>query len=252
MITDTYAKSQQRGEIDPLLTASNSTIYRENAVTTPITSGLLSKPMNVDYSRTLIDQGNCATYTELIITDPRNPHVVGTQIRFRPTTANGKLEVVLIDSVVATTGHEGFNATGTLRGVEGQRWDSIARANQPNREGLKAVADVYLDLWDNTNTSSTTNTTGTGTEVVLVYDTPCVRLQGGELVTESCVPPVITSQGVKGANTDRRYVIDETVGGVSVFSSFGSKGGVPDSHEFRIVEGKVQFVQQILAAKEEV
>jgi hypothetical protein len=53
--------------------------------------------------------------------------------------------------------------------------------------------------------------------------------------------------GGKGANTNRRYVIDESVGTVSVFSDFGSLANAPDSHEFRVEKGKLRYVNRIVA-----
>ncbi len=38
---------------------------------------------------------------------------------------------------------------------------------------------------------------------------------------------------------DRRYVIDETLGTVDIFLTFGS---IPDSHEFRVEKGKIRYV----------
>jgi hypothetical protein len=42
--------------------------------------------------------------------------------------------------------------------------------------------------------------------------------------------------------TNRRYVIDETVGAVSVFLTFES---LPDSHEFRLEGGKLRYVHTL-------
>jgi hypothetical protein len=39
-----------------------------------------------------------------------------------------------------------------------------------------------------------------------------------------------------------RYVIDETVGSVDVLCQFDSLGTMPDSHEIRVIDGKVKYV----------
>jgi hypothetical protein len=40
--------------------------------------------------------------------------------------------------------------------------------------------------------------------------------------------------------TNRRYVIDETVGAVDVMLNFGANTRVPDSHEFSIEAGEIR------------
>jgi hypothetical protein len=42
--------------------------------------------------------------------------------------------------------------------------------------------------------------------------------------------------------TNRKYVMDETVGAVDVMLSFN---GIPDSHEFRIKGGKIRYVHTL-------
>ena len=42
---------------------------------------------------------------------------------------------------------------------------------------------------------------------------------------------------------DRRYVIDETVGSCDILCAFA--GAMPDSHEFRLVDGKLVQVHTI-------
>ncbi|KAM7213760.1 hypothetical protein V8F06_010894 [Rhypophila decipiens] len=51
--------------------------------------------------------------------------------------------------------------------------------------------------------------------------------------------------GVK--NTNRRYVIDEVVGSCDVFFTFA--GNLPDSHEFRLENGKLRYVHTMTVMK---
>ena len=46
-----------------------------------------------------------------------------------------------------------------------------------------------------------------------------------------------------------RYVIDETIGSVDVLCQFDSLGTMPDSHEIRVIDGKVKYVHTITALK---
>ena len=53
----------------------------------------------------------------------------------------------------------------------------------------------------------------------------------------------------KVLTTMHRYVIDEVVGSVDVLCQFDSLGTMPDSHEIRVVDGKVKYVHTITALK---
>jgi hypothetical protein len=46
-----------------------------------------------------------------------------------------------------------------------------------------------------------------------------------------------------------RYVIDEVQGSVDVLCQFDSLGMMPDSHEIRVIDGKVKYVHTITALK---
>ena len=45
--------------------------------------------------------------------------------------------------------------------------------------------------------------------------------------------------------TLRRYVIDEVLGSADVLCSFTAVGNIPDSHELRIENGKIRYVNTI-------
>jgi hypothetical protein len=51
--------------------------------------------------------------------------------------------------------------------------------------------------------------------------------------------------GSAKANGMRRYVIDEVTGSVDVLCQFDSLGAWPDSHEIRVVDGKVKYVHTV-------
>ncbi|AEO59454.1 hypothetical protein MYCTH_2307798 [Thermothelomyces thermophilus ATCC 42464] len=53
--------------------------------------------------------------------------------------------------------------------------------------------------------------------------------------------------GSQRNNGNRKYVIDEVVGSVDVLCSFDALGSLPDSHEIRIEDGKVKYVDTVTA-----
>lgn len=231
MQTDIYIESQTYGEVDPML-VSNSPLYRENYKQRDINTSFLTTPLKVDYARTFVDQQDCKTYTQLIVTDPKNPYIIGTQISFNDTGIRG-LKAKIIDVVISRPATEPqFNATKTLAYVDAEDWSAIVTAKQDGRDLLKVVANSYLDLWS-----------GNG-NFELPWGTPCARLEGSEYYTEECQPVSLNGK----ANTDRRYVIDEGLGAVSVFSKGGSDGTLLDIHEFRLVQGKLRYVHHFTAS----
>lgn len=236
-MTDTYIESQTFGELDPSLLPKD-VIYKENNKVVDIKKGLLSNSLKVDYSHTIVDQTQCATYTKLVVADAKNPYVIGTQLSYNDTD-DAELTTRLVDVIVTTTGDSWFDAAQTLDHVQAEDWSSLAREDQDTREALRAIADAYLDLWSNsTNVGS------------IPWGRPCSKLEGSRFTADSCTAGLsLPEPGAGQPNTNRRYVIDESVGAVNVFCEFGSLGNAPDSHEFRIVGGKLYYVHQLVAAK---
>lgn len=177
-----------------------------------------------------------ASHAQQIITDPKNPYVIGTQFHVteRPN-GGGAIDIASIDSIVTTESDWQFNAAEMLVYVRKEKWTTINFDSRAARTTLKAAADSYLDLF------------GKPTPGPVPWGIPCEGLEGSVYtgngsatdrcnvgIPKSCdVPPV----------SDRRYVIDETVGSVSVLCAKTSiMNYPPDSHEFRIENGKLQYV----------
>lgn len=221
-----YVASRASGSIS----AFSSAIYTENSKPATLSTSVLAQPLRIDNNRSLHDTVACATYTELIITNPAHPYVIGTQIHWTQAGEASQIETLITDA-----GDWLFNATGTLTWARREDWSTIPEAKRDTREVIKAGADAYLDLFSEKST-------------VVPWGTPCARLEGGiytgqGLPTDSCnlgVPSRVVYM------TNRRYVIDETVGAVDVFLSFGGcSTGRPDSHEFRLENGKLRFIHTI-------
>lgn len=227
--TANYIASQRSGQISTLAAAS----YSENLKPANITTGVISQPLNIDHTRSIFDTEDCATYTEVIVTDPSHPYVIGTQLRFE----NHGADLIDVSSIVTDEGDWLFNATNTLRWSQKENWEAIPVEKQDTRETIKAAADAYLNKFsDNT--------------VVVPFGIPCVRLEGGAYTgqdspTDSCDLGFPT--GIPMLN--RRYVVDPTYGSVNVFFNFGGPTSSPDSHQFRLLEGKVRYVHTMTALK---
>ncbi|KAJ2922958.1 hypothetical protein H1R20_g14126, partial [Candolleomyces eurysporus] len=120
--TKEYVSGQATGAFATSVSTTNAA-YTENFRTANIRTGLISKPLKVDYNRSLHDTIECATYTEVIVTDRAHPYVIGTQMRFNtPTDPASPLTVKQIDSVITDQGDWLFNATGTFYYASRENW----------------------------------------------------------------------------------------------------------------------------------
>ncbi|KAL1901819.1 hypothetical protein Sste5346_001522 [Sporothrix stenoceras] len=228
--TDTYLAAQTQGTPDTLLGkyATGNITYTEDAIVRNLRTGVLSSPLAIVHNFSLLDTTQCATFTELIVTDPRHPRVIGTQMRFV-----GKW-LAKIETLVTKNGDWAFNATGTLHYAEEEskagKWGPLQDAERNTREVIQSAADAYLDLFNNKS-------------VVVPWGTPCDRLEGSWYTgngsqSDSCNVGVPSGVVI----TNRRYIIDELVGGVDAFVTFGSR---PDSHMFRVAAGVIRQVHTL-------
>lgn len=203
---DAYVAAQTAGQLDPLqkLLTANWT-YQENNKMMNAQMGVISKALKIDHRRTNLDLTSCASYTELIITDAANPYVIGTQLRH-----DSNMQITMIDSIASTTNSWLFDAKKTLQHVLEEKWDPIPAASRDSRAVIQAAGDAYLDMWSNV----------TAVDAV-PWGTPCTRLEGSAYTgsgkpTDSCRPG-IPSNHSQAPNTHRRYVVDESMGSVSIF-----------------------------------
>jgi hypothetical protein len=222
--TDAYIAAQAAGTASALQTSSSKFVYTQNFKNASLSTGILATPLKIDHNRSTYDTSACASYTELIITDSKNPHVIGTQLHF----TDGAL--TLMETIVTSTGDWLFNPAGTLKYASQEKWDPIPEAQRDTRAVIQAAADAYLDLFNDKS-------------VKVPWGNPCARLEGGSYVQPSC--NVGVPSGIK--QTNRRYVIDEVLGSCDVFFDFA--GADPDTHEFRVESGKLRYVHTMTVMK---
>jgi hypothetical protein len=210
--------------------------YNEQLESASFSTGILSKPLKIDFHRDLLDTASCTTFTEAVVTDPAHPYVLGVMLSDR----GGDLGAI---STLFTDHDNGwlFNPANTLKYSRAENWSEIPPAERDSRETLIAAANAYLDLFNNKTVS-------------VPWGTPCERLEGG-LYTGKGEPGVSAPDdscnvgvpsGVKIVN--RTYVVDDVLGAVAVLSNFGPNA-LPDAHTFRIEKGKIRYVHTITVCK---
>jgi hypothetical protein len=214
--------------------------YNEQLELGTMSTGLLSKPLKIDFHRNLLDTAACKTFTESVVSDPANPYVIGTVVSVGGL--GGPDEVSTVD-VIYTDKVNGwlFSPANTLKYSKAENWSEIPAAERDSRATIIAAANAYLDLFNDKNAK-------------VPWGSPCERLEGG-LYTSKGAPGSSSAEdscnvgvpsGVK--ITDRAYVVDETLGAVAVLSKFGANAS-PDVHTFRVEHGKLRYVHTITACK---
>ncbi|KAK1753116.1 hypothetical protein QBC47DRAFT_431434 [Echria macrotheca] len=240
-----YLTSQKAGSpssLSSLLsTTPNNFLYLENNILIPDwkRSSLLATPLVIDFSRSIHDTTQCATFTELVSATSKHPYVVHTRMLFGPD-----LSLSLVESVVTDAGDWLFNATGTLNLIRDEKWDPIPSGRRESRSKIQGYADAYFDRFASANVS-------------VPWGAPCLRVEGGVAVrgemktdknkngtAEECV--MVWPVGIHVPY--RRYVIDEEFGAVDVFVGFPgldrtrSDQAVADSHFFRGEAGRIKYL----------
>jgi hypothetical protein len=235
-LADTYVKAQTDGKANMLPLAKGAS-YAENDQAMDIGKGVLAGPLKVDFTRSFHDTTQCATFTELVAATNPHPYVIHTRIE---ATKGGK--VSKMESVVTDAGDWVFGATEHLAVTRIEKWDEIPKDKRDTRAVIQAAADAYLNNWGDPT-------------LPVPHGTPCARLEG-RINTGARKPDDNTcNMGAfpqKLSVGHRRYVIDETIGAVSIFHNFPwidaglpKDPGTPASQTFRVEGGKNRYIHEV-------
>jgi hypothetical protein len=234
---DLYIAAQTSGDPSGLPLAKGLG-YMENVAPANIDNGLIKTPMKIDFHRSLLDPATCQTFTEVIVVDKEHPYVLGTRLRVNHD------KIAEIEVIWETTGYWGFNADAYLKYSSTEKWDIIPEDKRDTRAALVSAAGAYLDAFLEQKKD------------LVPWGYPCVRTEGG-MYTGRGTPNDSCDVGVPGGVNiaNRRFVVDETIGSVVVFCTFGAGSptggsGAPDSHLFRLENGKLRYVHTLTHLKQ--
>ena len=139
--------------------------------------------------------------------------------------------------------YPGVGTGPKLGELEIKAYQKIPKDKRDTRAVIQAVADAYLDNWGDPT-------------IKVPHGTPCARLEG-RLYTgtrnpegNTCNMPAFPQKLKVG---QRRYVIDETIGAVDIFSDFPwidaglppDQPGTPTSNQFRVESGKTRYIHEV-------
>lgn len=229
---DLYIEAQTSGDTSDLPLATGLGYY-ENESLMDLDDGLINKALDIRHHFSLLDEDTCQTFTEVIVTDEDEPYVLGTRMRVNHD------KIAEIEIVWTTTGYWLFNADNYLRQSTMEDWGPIPARDRDSRGTLVSAANAYLDAFLE------------GKIDLVPWGFPCTRVEGG-MTTGSGSPNDSCEVGVPaGVNiANRRFVVDEVIGSVVVYCTFGAGtpgggSGAPDTHLFRVENGKLRYVHTL-------
>jgi len=226
--TDSYIAAQKTGDLSKMSLGPQVTFF-ENMSATTKDKGLWNTGLPVAFHRSIYDVGRCMTFTEAIITEGGHPYVIGTRLKVK----DGK--VIEVNSLVTDKDDWFFNADNYLKYSKAEDWSVLPVDNRVGRQHLIDAGNQYLD--------------GVFTDklVQAPWGIPCARLEGGWYSNPKNDPHATCKMGIPEGVlyiVERSYVVDEELGTVNIFCRFGCNG-MPDSHTFRLVDGKYRWIHTL-------
>ncbi len=226
---DSYLAAQRAGDRSKMSVA-DKVKYLENMSEVAADKGTWNTALPVAFARSFLDADRCRTFSEVIVTEGGRQYVIGTRL----SVDNGKIRG--IDSLVSHKGDWLFNANAYLKYSSKEDWTASKTASPASMQELISAANSYLDLFSDKVEKAP-------------WGRPCARLEGGAYTNRNGDPNATCEVGIPGGVlyiVNRDYVVDEKQGVINVFCRFGnSSTGMPDSHTFRLVDGKIRNVHTI-------
>jgi hypothetical protein len=227
---ESYIVAQKAGDAAKMALAPDAK-FLENMKETTKDKGLWNTALPIAFTRSIYDVDRCKSFTEVIITEGGHPYVLGTRLKVK----NGTIKE--IDGLVTSKDDWLFNAQDYLKYSSAEDWPVLPAEARVSKQDLINAGNAYLDF------------VFLDKFVKVPWGTPCARLEGGAYTNkdnekkDTCqIPAPLGEMYI----VNRSYVVDEDMGTVNIFCKFGdSASGMPDSHTFRLVNGKLHWVHTL-------
>ena len=228
---DTYIDALENGD-STLMYLTPDAKYIENRTETSFLEGIWIKPLNVDFHRSFIDTELCEVYMEIICASGSHPYVIGTRLKI-----DGE-NISEVEALITDEGDWLFNASTYLKYSPQENWIILPPEMRSDRATLIRVANAYFDVFKDPSTAND-----------VPWNIPCARLEGGiysnpeNKPDASCTggPPLEGSVDI----ANRRFIVDTDMGTVIGLANFGDENGWPDSHIFRLENGKLRYIHTL-------
>jgi hypothetical protein len=228
---DAYIYALKKGE-SSLMPLAPEAKYIENRKETAFEEGIWQEPLVVDFHRSLIDTELCETYTEIICASGSHPYVIGTRLKITGD------RIVEVEALVTDEDDWLFNASNYLKYSSQENWSILPPKMRSDRQTLIRVANAYFDVFKDPSSANE-----------VPWNIPCARLEGGIYSNPENKPDASCTGGppLEGSVeiTNRRFIVDVDMGTVAGLVNFGDENGWPDSHIFRLENGRVRYVHTL-------
>ena len=228
---DAYITALKKGE-PSLMPLAPGAKYIENRKEASFKEGVWQEPPVVDFYRSLLDTELCETYTEIICASGRHPYVIGTRLKIAGD------EIVEVEALVTDENDWLFNASNYLKYSSQENWGILPPQMRSDRQTLIRVANAYFNVFKDFSSSDN-----------VPWNIPCARLEGGMYTNPENKPDASCTGGppLEGSVeiTNRRFIVDVDMGTVVGLAYFGDENGWPDSHIFRLENGKMRYVHTL-------
>jgi len=228
-VTAAYVAGQKSGDLSALPLDPKAR-YLENMQTVDKAKGLWNTKLPVADAISFHDPVRCKTFTQMIVKDGGKPYVIGTRLYMH----QGK--ILRVDSLVTHPGDWLFNANAYLNYSTKEDWSDLKPGQKTAPAEMIRGANAYLDSFADKFTD-------------VPWGIPCARLEGGAYTNRTNDPKASCNVGIPAGVlyiVNRDYVVDEEKGVINIFCRFGnSTSGMPDSHTFRYIDGKIHAVHTL-------
>jgi len=222
--TAAYVEAQRRGDISGLPLAENAR-FLENMADVQRGAGLWNTALPIGNAMSFHDDKRCKTFTEIIVTEGGHPYVIGTRLYMH----EGR--IIRVDSLVTDRGDWLFNANAYLKYTKAEDWSELPQAQRTAPAEMIRGGNAYLDAFADKF-------------MEIPWGRPCARLEGGAYTNRTNDPNASCEVGIPPGVlyiVNRDYLIDEEKGVINIYCRFGnSVSGMPDSHTFRFIDGKMR------------
>ncbi len=226
-----YLEAVQKGA-PSLMPLTPGAKYVENRKEIPFGQGIWQAPLDIDFHRSLLDVETCQTFSEIIHARGSHPYVIGTRLKIA-----GR-QISEVEALVTDKHDWLFNADKYLKYSSQEKWDILPADKRTDRQTLIKVANAYFDVFANSSSSSN-----------VPWGIPCARLEGGAYTNEKGDPQASCTNGAPLEGSvqivNRRFLVDEDMGTVVGLVDFGAQNSWPDSHMFRLENGKLRYVHTL-------
>ncbi|MBN2322022.1 MAG: hypothetical protein JXR49_23295 [Acidobacteria bacterium] len=228
---DKYLDALKQGDTSRMPLAAEAK-YIENRKEIAFGAGVWISPLKIDFHRSLLDVQNCETFTEIISATGSHQYVIGTRLKI----VDDKIQE--IEALVTDRDDWLFNADNYLKYSSQETWDILPVEKRSDRQTLIKAANAYFDVFKDPAGANE-----------VPWNIPCARLEGGIYTNPDNKPDASCTGGppLEGSVeiTNRRFVVDLDMGTVVGLANFGDENGWPDSHIFRLENGKVRYVHTL-------